>query len=150
MAAGTARDDACELCRSPGGELLWEDGRCRVVRVVGEEGDAYPGYCRVVWRDHVREMSDLAAADRGHLFGVLVATERAVREAVHPDKINLASLGNLVPHLHWHVIPRWNQDSRFPSAIWAPPRRPLTTRTAPGDAELRRCLHESLDEMRMP
>ena len=49
--------------------------------------------------------------------------EAAVREIVQPDKINLASLGNVVPHLHWHVIPRWQDDVNFPDVIWAAPRR---------------------------
>jgi diadenosine tetraphosphate (Ap4A) HIT family hydrolase len=42
---------------------------------------------------------------------------------MQPDKINLASLGNVVPHLHWHVIPRFADDAHFPSPIWASPQR---------------------------
>jgi len=42
---------------------------------------------------------------------------------MQPTKINLASLGNVVPHLHWHVIPRWADDTHFPDPIWAPARR---------------------------
>ena len=110
---------ACELCDNPGGELMWQDERCRVVCVGGAEGAAFPGFCRVIWKAHVCEMSDLGAADRHYLFGVLAAVEMAVRAVVQPHKINLASLGNVVPHLHWHVIPRWTDDSHFPAPIWA-------------------------------
>jgi diadenosine tetraphosphate (Ap4A) HIT family hydrolase len=53
------------------------------------------------------------------LMDVVFATERALRRIMQPDKINLASLGNVVPHLHWHVIPRWRDDSHFPAPIWA-------------------------------
>lgn len=116
--------ETCALCHTPGGELLWQDDVCRVVRVLEGEGRDYPGFCRVIWRDHVREMTDLSPKARGHLMQVVFATESAVREAFRPDKINLASLGNLTPHLHWHVIPRWREDTCFPSPIWANSRRP--------------------------
>ena len=48
--------------------------------------------------------------------------EEAQQSVLAPDKINLASLGNMVPHLHWHVIPRWRGDRHFPDPIWAAPR----------------------------
>ena len=44
--------------------------------------------------------------------------EAALRDMLDPDKINLASLGNMTPHLHWHVIPRWRDDPHFPGSIW--------------------------------
>lgn len=111
----------CELCETTGGELVWQDELCRVVRVGGAEGADYPGFCRVIWRGHVREMSDLAGAERRHLMRVVFAAEVALRELCRPDKINLASLGNVTPHLHWHVIPRWADDRNFPAPIWATP-----------------------------
>jgi diadenosine tetraphosphate (Ap4A) HIT family hydrolase len=128
--------DSCELCDSPGGEILWQDDRCRVIRVGGSEGAAFPGFCRIVWSKHVREMSDLAAVERRHLLDIVAATETAVRKLMGPDKINLASLGNVVPHLHWHVIPRWADDSHFPAPIWAPPARPVPARAQPATAAL--------------
>jgi diadenosine tetraphosphate (Ap4A) HIT family hydrolase len=135
---------ACQLCQSAGGEVLWEDDRCRVVRVEGAEGVSFPGYCRVVWRGHVAEMSDLAAAARDHLMRVVLAVETALRALVAPDKINLAALGNIVPHLHWHVIPRWRDDSHFPAAIWSSPQRPVPPRPAPASAALRHAIAEAL------
>jgi diadenosine tetraphosphate (Ap4A) HIT family hydrolase len=132
--------NSCELCETSGGEILWQDERCRVVRVGGAEGEAFPGFCRVVWREHVREMSDLAPADRRHLLDVLGALEAAVRAVVRPDKINLASLGNVVPHLHWHVIPRWTDDSHFPAPIWAAALRPAPARAQPSSDALRAAL----------
>ena len=82
---------------------------------------------------HVKEMTDLPADDRQRLMAVVFAVEAAVREVVQPDKINLASLGNVVPHLHWHVIPRWSDDTNFPDAIWASARRPAASRRLPAD-----------------
>ena len=114
------KDAHCPLCANDAGEVLWRDGFCRVIWV--EDAD-YPGFCRVILNDHVREMTDLSAADRCRLMDVVFATEAVVRTVFDPAKINLASLGNMVPHLHWHVIPRFADDRHFPDAIWAPPRR---------------------------
>lgn len=102
----------CVFCREDGGELLWKDERLRVVLASGETD--YPGFCRVIWQAHVAEFTDLAPADRSHLMLVVAAVERAVRRVMQPDKVNLASLGNQVPHVHWHVIPRFSNDAHFP------------------------------------
>jgi len=110
----------CELCDQPGGEVLWRDKRCRVIQVNDPD---YPGFCRVVWNAHVAEMTDLAPDDRAHLMAVVFAAEAAVRQAMTPDKVNLASLGNITPHVHWHVIPRFRDDRHFPLPVWGPPQR---------------------------
>lgn len=120
--------ETCELCLPDARKVAWEDAFCYVVLVSGDEGLAFPGFCRVVWRRHVREMTDLSMAERSHLMSCVFAVEFAVRRLAKPDKINLASLGNAVPHLHWHVIPRWHDDSHFPSPIWASCRRATPAR----------------------
>ena len=125
----------CELCNG-GGETVWEDTQCRVVRVGGAEGEAFPGFCRVVWKQHVAEMTDLAPCDQRHFMNVVFATEAALRARLHPDKINLASLGNVVPHLHWHVIPRWRDDSHFPSPVWREAQRAVLPRKIVDNAAL--------------
>lgn len=111
----------CPLCAPGAGEALWRDDFCRVVWV---EDPDYPGYCRVVLNAHVPEMTDLPEDARERLMGVVFAVEAALREVLRPDKVNLASLGNQAPHLHWHVIPRFREDRHFPDPIWAAPRRP--------------------------
>ncbi|MBI4986209.1 MAG: HIT family protein [Rhodocyclales bacterium] len=136
----------CELCAAPGGETLWRDGLCRVVRVGGDEGRAFPGFCRVVWNAHVAEMTALPAADRRHLMNVVFATEAALRARLAPDKINLASLGNVVPHLHWHVIPRWRDDSHFPAPIWASGQRPAAAAREVDNAALAAAIAAVLSE----
>jgi diadenosine tetraphosphate (Ap4A) HIT family hydrolase len=112
---------ACPLCHPENETVLWRDARCRVILV---DDPDYAGFCRVIWREHVPEMTDLAEPERARLMSVVFSVERALRELLHPDKINLASLGNQVPHLHWHVIPRFAGDAHFPDPVWAPRRRP--------------------------
>lgn len=111
---------SCELCAVPGGSVLWQSGQCRVVRV---DDPHYPGFCRVIWNAHVREMTDLPPACRHELMTVVFAVEEVVRRLFAPDKINLASFGNVVPHLHWHIIPRWRDDRHFPEPVWGQVRR---------------------------
>jgi diadenosine tetraphosphate (Ap4A) HIT family hydrolase len=134
---------SCELCTQTGGELLWQGERCRVVYV---EERGYPGYCRVVWQAHVKEMTDLADDERLHLMEVVFAVEAVLREQLDPEKINLASLGNLVPHIHWHVIPRHTDDPHFPQPIWATAQRAAArTREHPDTAALASAIAASLD-----
>ncbi len=114
----------CVLCATDPSTVLWQDGFCRVIWV---DEPAYPGFCRVILDAHVREMTDLSAHDQQRLMSVVFAVESVVREVCRPDKINLASLGNMVPHVHWHVIPRWEGDRCFPDAIWAAARREGST-----------------------
>lgn len=108
---------ACPLCSSDGGQLVWRGDRLRVI--LPDEPD-YPGFTRIVWNAHVAEMTDLQAADREALMRAVWAVEAAQREVLAPDKINLASFGNMVPHLHWHVVPRWRDDRHFPEPVWGP------------------------------
>lgn len=107
--------DGCELCQRDGGRVLWRDAALRVVLVPDPD---YPGFLRVVWNAHVREMSDLDADGRKHLLAAVLAAEAALRRVLCPHKINLASLGNITPHLHWHVIPRYVDDAHFPQPVW--------------------------------
>jgi len=63
-------------------------------------------------------MTDLDPAARDALMRIVYAVETVVRQLFSPDKINLASFGNVVPHVHWHIIPRWEDDRHFPEPVW--------------------------------
>ena len=133
----------CELCETDGGSLIWRGDDCRAVRV---DEPGYPGYCRVIWNAHVREMTDLPAPERVRFMRVVFALEAALRDLLRPEKINLASLGNVTPHLHWHVIPRFRDDPHFPNPIWgARIRQPDPLARARGD--LAAALSERLSRM---
>lgn len=110
----------CVLCSRNQDGMIYAGENWRVI-VVDEAG--YPGFCRVIWNRHVAEMTDLDENDRMELMSVVWLVERCVRQVMQPDKINLASLGNMVPHLHWHVIPRYADDAHFPDSVWSVARR---------------------------
>jgi diadenosine tetraphosphate (Ap4A) HIT family hydrolase len=114
----------CELCQ-PKGDIIVNAAQWRVVLI---DDSHYPGFCRVIWNAHVQEMSDLTVEERTILMNVVWQVESAIRKVMHPDKINLASLGNFVPHLHWHVIPRFVDDTHFPNPIWGQIERGVNTR----------------------
>lgn len=109
-----------------GGELLHQAEQFRVVLV---DDDNYPGFCRVIWQAHVKEVTDLPELDRMLLMDVLWQVEIVIREVMQPDKINLASFGNMVPHLHWHVIPRYADDAHFPHPVWGQVQRAAVAAT---------------------
>ena len=126
----TPSESACELCSSTGGELLWQGLLCRVVLV---DDDDYPGFCRVIFSRHVSELTDLTWDESRLLYETVWNVERAVRSVLKPDKINVASLGNVTPHVHWHVIPRFHNDRHFPRPVWAEPLRDRIERELPAD-----------------
>jgi diadenosine tetraphosphate (Ap4A) HIT family hydrolase len=110
----------CILCKEKlqpeEGQLIWRGDDCRVILVNDPD---LPGFCRVIWNHHVAEMTDLTYGEREHLMSLVFAVEEAVRQVMQPDKINIAALGNMVPHIHWHVIPRYQDDAFFPGSAWS-------------------------------
>jgi diadenosine tetraphosphate (Ap4A) HIT family hydrolase len=110
---------ACPLCSIGNAPALWRNDKLSVIVV---DDPDYPGYMRVVWHVHAAEMTDLIDEDRLRIMAVVLEVEATQRDHLGPDKVNLAQFGNMVPHLHWHVIPRWRGDRHFPDAIWAAPR----------------------------
>ncbi|MDI9856168.1 HIT family protein [Comamonas sp. 17RB] len=111
----------CPLCDGLGGALVWQGRNARVIRAQ-EEG--FPAFYRVVWTAHAAEFTDLSAPERAECMELVAAVERVLRDRLAPDKVNLAALGNMVAHLHWHVIARWRWDSHFPGSVWAAVQRP--------------------------
>jgi diadenosine tetraphosphate (Ap4A) HIT family hydrolase len=112
--------DNCALCSSHKYPIIWANDLLRIVLINDQN---YRGYCRVDLINHIKEMSDLDEAIRNEFMGVIFQMEKIVKEYLQPDKINLASLGNITPHLHWHIIPRYLSDNHFPDSIWSEKKR---------------------------
>jgi diadenosine tetraphosphate (Ap4A) HIT family hydrolase len=121
----------CELCAAKQENIIVNTSKFRVILV---DDANYPGFCRVIWNTHVKEMTDLAIVNRSTMMQAVCKVEEAIRDVMQPDKINLASLGNMVPHLHWHVIPRYTDDAHFPNPIWA------TSEKTSGELDAKRAL----------
>ncbi|MES2941928.1 MAG: HIT family protein [Pseudomonadota bacterium] len=112
---------ACPLCDGDGGLLVFRNRHLRVIQA-SEAG--FPAFYRVIWAAHVAEFSELTPAEREICMNAVLLVEEVLRSQLQPTKINLAALGNMVPHLHWHVIARFDWDSHFPAPVWAAAQRP--------------------------
>ena len=112
--------DKCDLCASPVCPVIWENSKFRVVEI---DNKSYSAYYRVEHIQHIKEMTDLDQVDRDALMRAVFIVEAAIKIFYKPDKINLASLGNLTPHVHWHVIPRFYDDNHYPGSVWSKQKR---------------------------
>jgi diadenosine tetraphosphate (Ap4A) HIT family hydrolase len=133
----------CLFCEGEGGRLVLRTPRFRLIHAA-EAG--FPGFYRLVWNPHIAEFSDLPREDRIACTDALALVEEAMRAHLQPDKINLAALGNMVAHLHWHLIARYAWDTHFPAPVWA-----AATRDAAAErlAEVAARLPALEDDLRM-
>lgn len=106
----------CELCVSRHPTELWRNEHFYVLHA---NEPLIPGFIRVVAVDHIPEMSDLTPKLRAELWELLNLVESVMRQEMKPKKVNLAEFGNMVPHLHWHVIPRYEDDAFYPGSVWS-------------------------------
>ena len=113
---------ACPLCEGDGGLLVFRNEDLRIIQAT-EAG--FPAFYRVVWNRHVAEFSDLSPTERQVCMHAVAKVEQVLRSELQPAKINLAALGNMVPHLHWHVVARFDWDSHFPAPVWGESQRPV-------------------------
>ncbi len=112
----------CPFCRnlsdldSQGSEeLVWQFPHS--VAILGP-WQYYQGYCILVARTHATELSQLPDAERVGYFNEMCQLARAIGKAFHPRKLNYELLGNQVPHLHWHVFPRYDHDPEALKPVW--------------------------------
>jgi diadenosine tetraphosphate (Ap4A) HIT family hydrolase len=125
VTAASVRVPGCVFCEGAGGRVVFEGPKFRVIHVP-EPG--FPAFYRLIWTAHAAEFSDLAPEDRVQCMAAVATVEQCLRDTLAPTKINLATFGNMVPHLHWHVIARFDWDSHFPAPFWA-----AAVRQAPAD-----------------
>ncbi|MBB4846129.1 diadenosine tetraphosphate (Ap4A) HIT family hydrolase [Paucibacter oligotrophus] len=131
----------CPLCLDAGGLLVHQTPQWRLIRVLDDAN--FPAFYRLVWQAHVAEFSALSKAERSACMEAVATVERVLLAQLRPAKINLASLGNMVPHLHWHVIARFDWDSHFPNPVWGAAQREVA-----GGAQARLALPlETLDRL---
>ena len=112
-------DAVCVMCGTygqSGGELHIAD--LALSRVFLHEDQFFPGYVLLVLRRHVTELYDLPAPERATLMEEVSRVAQAVAQVFRPVKMNYELLGNLVPHIHWHLVPRLATDPALRSPIW--------------------------------
>jgi len=118
-------DAACVMCSrygGSGGELHVAD--LDLSRVFLHEDQFFPGYVLLVLRRHVTELYDLPAPERATLMEEVSRVAQALARVFRPVKMNYELLGNLVPHIHWHLVPRLATDPGLRAPIWTVEHRP--------------------------
>jgi diadenosine tetraphosphate (Ap4A) HIT family hydrolase len=86
------------------------------------KNQTYRGQCQLTFDPrHAARLDELTPDEYAALAGDLFVAQHAVARAMNPDHVNIESLGNVVPHLHWHIIPRYIDDPRWGMPIWTTP-----------------------------
>ena len=129
---------ACAAC-----EKSWPSTEARIAGFA--LSDAYLhqdqsvlGWTVLVVRRHATELFELTEKERAALIEEVSAVARAVASAFDARKINYALLGNELPHIHWHIIPRRADDPDPRVPPWTVARPPLTLNAAERDAHIAR------------
>ena len=78
----------------------------------------YQGYCILVSRRHASELHELPPGERRAYLDEMCLLAQAVQTCYRPHKLNYELLGNQVPHLHWHIFPRYLDDPDHLRAVW--------------------------------
>jgi diadenosine tetraphosphate (Ap4A) HIT family hydrolase len=115
-------DADCLFCRKladldalPAEEVVWRFPHS--IALLGP-WQFYRGYCLVVARRHARELADQGDVERRAYLDEMCLVARAIGEAFAPHKLNVELLGNQVPHLHWHLFPRYRDDPDRLEPVW--------------------------------
>src|SRR5438270_1886022 len=112
----------CPLCRQlkdlaalPPSEVVWRFPHS--VALLGP-WQYYHGYCLLISRRHATELNGLEADERREYLVEMCLLARALEECFRPHKLNYELLGNQVPHLHWHLFPRYADDPQRLQPVW--------------------------------
>lgn len=80
-------------------------------------------WLKIFTKRKIKEFSQCTKEEREEIFKLLVLIEKEMIEYYHPEKINIAQFGNYLPHLHWHIMARFKEDSCFPEPMWGEKQR---------------------------
>lgn len=114
----------CVMCGKYGGAgplLIAELGTSRAFL---HEDQFFPGYVLLVLRRHATELYQLEAGERGAHLEEVSRVAEALARVFRPVKMNYELLGNQVPHIHWHLVPRLPTDPDLLSPIWRVDHQP--------------------------
>jgi diadenosine tetraphosphate (Ap4A) HIT family hydrolase len=93
--------------------------------VVLNRDQFFPGYTLLFTKQHVTELFHLDRTVRSGLMEEVSAVAEALFRVFKPEKINYELLGNMVPHIHWHLVPRFSDEPLWPRPIWSEPHKEL-------------------------
>lgn len=80
-------------------------------------------WVKIFTQRKIKEFSECTLEEKTEIFRIIDIVEKSMLKYFNADKINIASFGNLLPHVHWHVMARFEQDSYFPEPMWGKKQR---------------------------
>ena len=95
-------------------------------------------WLKIFTQEPYKEMSDAPQSLRHEIYSLLDIIEKEMIDYYAPDKINIASFGNYLPHLHWHIMARFREDSYFPEPMWGEKQRVSKLSLPPMDRFIKR------------
>lgn len=116
---------SCPMCRRWDAETELRIHEFTYSYLMLNRDQYFPGYCFLLSRDHVTELFHLEPQVRQGLLEELNLAARVLADLFRPDKMNYELLGNQVPHMHWHLVPRFVEDPLWPRPIWSEPHAEL-------------------------
>ena len=109
------KDCNCAYCA--GGELLDAFGipvcELGVSTLILFREQSHPGRCIVAYREHVGEIVELDDEARSAFFADVARAARAIHAAFHPDKVNYGAYGDTGRHLHFHLVPKYRDETEW-------------------------------------
>ncbi|CAA6802361.1 MAG: Diadenosine tetraphosphate (Ap4A) hydrolase and other HIT family hydrolases [uncultured Thiotrichaceae bacterium] len=87
-------------------------------------------WLKIFTQETHKEFSDCDADTRQEIFRLLDIIEKEMIAYFKPEKINIASFANYLPHVHWHIMARFKTDSYFPEPMWGEKQREGNVHTA--------------------
>lgn len=98
------------------------------------EHQFFKGYCVLVAKNHFKEMTDMPSTMQAEMFQEMMKVSKTLENHFKPAKMNLCSLGNVVPHVHWHFFPRYSDDPQFTDPPWLRMKEFESARVTPEEA----------------
>jgi diadenosine tetraphosphate (Ap4A) HIT family hydrolase len=98
--------------------LLYQTETIRIER----EASEIP-WLKVSTQTPYKEMSEVPIQTQLEIYTLLDIIEKEMIAYYNPSKINIASFGNYMPHVHWHIMARFAEDSYFPEPMWGKRQR---------------------------
>jgi len=98
--------------------LIWEN---ELLRIETEKSEI--PWLKIFTKEPYREMSEVPTGTKMEIYALLDLIEKEMLSYYRPAKINIASFGNYLPHVHWHIMARFKEDSYFPEPMWGKKQR---------------------------
>jgi len=98
--------------------ILYENSN---IRIEIEESEI--PWLKIFTQDPYKEMSEVPSKIKFEIYALLDMIEKEMLAYYNPTKINIASFGNYMPHVHWHIMARFEEDAYFPEPMWGKKQR---------------------------